>query len=128
MQEKLYYVYILAKARNSTFYTGVTHDLIRRTWEHKQGLADGFTTTHKIKKLVYFEAGTSIESAIAREKIIKKWGRAIKMEAIERQNPEWADLYYDLIGDTEAFEASKEKLSCRRMTASGQPDPVMKTG
>lgn len=108
MQEAFYFVYILAKARNSTFYTGVTNNLIRRVWEHKEGTAEGFTKKYGIKKLVYFETTSSIESAITREKIIKKWRRSIKMDAIERQNPEWADLYYELIGDTEAFTASKE--------------------
>ena len=81
---KQYYVYILAKGRNSTFYTGVTNDLIRRVWEHKQGLADGFTKKYGIKTLVYYEVFDDIEAAIWREKLIKKWRRAVKMEAIER--------------------------------------------
>jgi putative endonuclease len=91
--EHHYYVYILAKARNSTFYTGVTNNLIRRVWEHKQGTAEGFTKKYGVHMLVYYEMHTSIEEAISREKLIKKWRRVIKMEAIERMNPEWKDLY-----------------------------------
>ena len=105
--DRQYYVYILAKGRNSTFYTGVTNDLIRRVYEHKNGLADGFTKKYGIKTLVYYEQCEDIEAAIWREKLIKKWRREIKMEAIEKMNPDWRDLYDDLIG---------------------KPDPVMKTG
>ena len=90
---KQYYVYILAKARNSTFYTGVTNDLIRRVWQHKQGIADGFTKKYGIKTLVYYEICEDINTAIAREKLIKKWRRDIKIEAIESINPNWNDLY-----------------------------------
>ncbi len=97
MREHNYYVYLLAKARNSTFYTGVTNDLARRVWEHKEGVADGFTKKYGIKILVYYEHYDQIEAAIAREKLIKKWRRKIKMEAIEKMNPEWKDLYYDLM-------------------------------
>lgn len=106
MKEHNYYVYILAKARNSTFYTGVTNDLIRRVWEHKKGIADGFTKKYGIKTLVYYEHHTDIEMAICREKLIKKWRRQMKMQAIESINPEWKDLYMDLI----------------------KPDPVTSTG
>ncbi len=88
-----YYVYILAKARNSTFYVGVTNDLVRRVYEHKHGLADGFTKKHAIHHLVYYEIHDEIEHAIGREKLIKKWRRSIKMEAIEKMNPIWEDLY-----------------------------------
>jgi putative endonuclease len=91
-----YYTYILAKERNSTFYTGVTNHLVRRVWEHKQGMADGFTKKYAIKQLVYFEVHDDIETAITREKLIKKWRRAIKIEAIERMNPQWKDLYDDI--------------------------------
>lgn len=92
-----YYVYILAKARNSTFYTGVTNDLIRRTWEHKEGLADGFTKKYGIKTLVYYEIYDDINQALHREQIIKKWKRNFKMDAIERMNPDWKDLYDEII-------------------------------
>ena len=95
---KQYYVYILAKARKRTLYTGVTNDLIRRVYEHKQGLADGFTKKYGIKRLVYYEIHTDINEAIKREKLIKKWRREIKYEAIERMNLEWEDLYEGLLG------------------------------
>ena len=93
MAERQFYVYILATKRNGTFYTGVTNDLIRRVYQHKNGLADGFTKKHGIKNLVYYECFPSALEAIHREKIIKKWRRSIKMEAIEHLNPNWDDLY-----------------------------------
>lgn len=96
MKEYRYYVYILTKARNSTFYVGVTNDLIRRVWEHKEGVADGFTKKYGIKILVYYELHDNIEHAIRREKLIKRWKRSMKMQAIERMNPNWNDLYYEL--------------------------------
>ncbi len=92
-----YYVYILAKALHSTLYVGVTNDLMRRVWEHKEGVAESFTKKHHIKRLVYFEIHTSIEEAIKREKLIKKWRREIKYEAIAKENPLWHDLYETLI-------------------------------
>ena len=92
-----YYVYILTKERNSVFYVGVTTDLIRRVYEHKEDLADGFTKKYQIKELVYYEEYDDMETAIAREKIIKKWKRKYKINAIERMNPDWKDLYFDLI-------------------------------
>ena len=97
MKDHNYYVYILASKRNGTFYTGVTNELIRRIYEHKEELAEGFTKTYNVKILVYFEHCTDINAVIHREKIIKKWKCNIKMEAIEKQNPDWRDLYYDLI-------------------------------
>jgi putative endonuclease len=97
-----YYVYILAKAPRSTFYTGVTNDLVRRVWEHKQGVADGFTKKYGIKMLVYYEVAEDINAAIQREKIIKKWKRSFKYDAIQRMNPEWRDLYDDITGQTDA--------------------------
>ena len=88
-----YYVYILTKSRNSTFYVGVTNDLIRRTYEHKHGMAEGFTKQYRIHMLVYYEIHTEIEHAIRREKLIKRWRRQMKMTAIESMNPDWEDLY-----------------------------------
>ena len=88
-----YYVYILARARNSTFYTGITNDLVRRVWEHKQGVADGFTKKYGIKMLVYYEVHEDVTEAIKKEKLIKKWRRSIKYQAIGCMNPEWKDLY-----------------------------------
>jgi len=96
MKEHNYYVYILAKARNSTFYTGVTNDLKRRVCEHKEGIIKGFTKKYNINNLVYYEHYQDINEAIHREKLIKKWKRSIKMEVIERVNPNWEDLYYKI--------------------------------
>lgn len=96
LKEYNYYVYILCSRRNGTFYTGVTNDLIRRVYEHKEGLVEGFTKKYKIKMLVYFEHCNDINAAIHREKIIKKWKRSFKLDAIEKMNPNWNDLYYDL--------------------------------
>ena len=95
MKEHDYYVYILTRERNSVFYTGVTNDLVRRVHEHKEGIIGGFTKKYNVKMLVYYEYFDDIYEAIHREKkIIKKWKRSIKMNAIERT---WKDLYYDLI-------------------------------
>lgn len=96
MSEKKFYVYILAKARNSTFYVGMTSDLPRRIWEHKNNVADGFTKKYGIKNLVYYEVFNDAEQAIKREKRLKKWDRAWKMKVIEEQNPDWQDLYENI--------------------------------
>ena len=90
---KQYYVYILAKGRNSTFYTGFTENLVKRIWEHKNELADGFTKKYDVKTLVYYEVFDSYESALFREKQLKKWRRDSKMKLIENINPDWNDLY-----------------------------------
>ncbi len=97
MSEKQYCVYILASQRNGTLYDGVTSDLIKRVYEHKNDLAPGFTEKYSIHRLVYFETMDDIESAIKREKQIKKWNRDWKIELIEKNNPDWRDLYFDLI-------------------------------
>ena len=96
MTEKQYYVYILTKARNSTFYVGITSDLPKRIWEHKNEIADGFTKKYGIKTLVYYEVFDDPENAIRREKRLKKWNRAWKMRLIEEMNPDWRDLYDDI--------------------------------
>lgn len=93
---KSFFVYVLASARNGTLYTGVTSNLAKRVWEHKQGVVDGFTKKHGIKTLVYVEALADAESAIQREKTIKRWTRAWKISAIEKHNPTWRDLYDDI--------------------------------
>lgn len=92
MNEKIFYVYILAKARNSTFYVGVTSDLIKRMWEHKNNINCDFTTKYAVKNLVYYEAFQDAELAILREKRLKKYNRIWKMRLIEAMNPEWEDL------------------------------------
>lgn len=91
--ERQFYVYILASKRNGTLYVGVTSDLVKRTWEHRQGLAEGFTKKYGVKILVYYEVHESSEAAILREKQIKKWDRAWKIRLIEKGNPNWDDLY-----------------------------------
>ena len=93
---KQYYVYILAKARNSTFYIGMTSNLQKRIWKHKNDVADGFTKKYGIKMLVYYEVFDDPENAIKREKRLKKWNRTWKMQVIEDMNPEWRDLYDDI--------------------------------
>ena len=93
---KDYYVYLLANKKNGTLYIGVTNDLLKRTYEHKQNMVEGFSQRYNIHNLVYFEQTSNVESAIAREKHIKKWRRSWKIELIEKNNPEWRDLYKDL--------------------------------
>jgi putative endonuclease len=89
---KNYYVYILASKRNGTLYIGMTNDLNRRIYEHKNNLIDGFTKKYSVKTLVYYESTESVESAITREKQLKKWNRKWKLNLIEKENPEWKDL------------------------------------
>jgi len=91
--ERCYWVYILASAIGGTLYVGVTNDLVRRIYEHRMGLADGFTKKHRIHRLVYFEQYGEVEAAILREKRLKKWNRAWKIRLIEESNPNWDDLY-----------------------------------
>ena len=92
-----YFVYILASKKNGTLYIGVTSDLIRRVYEHKNDFVEGFTNKYAVHDLVYFEVTESVESAIMREKQLKKWNRAWKINLIEKSNPVWKDLYSDLI-------------------------------
>ena len=90
-------VYILASQRNGTLYTGVTSELSKRIWEHKDGATEGFTKRYGVHLLVYFELHSDMLSAIAREKQIKKWNRAWKIRLIEAMNPEWRDLWEEII-------------------------------
>ena len=92
-----YYVYILASRRNGTLYVGVTNDLIRRVYEHKNNFVAGFTSKYSVHKLVYFEPCEDFESALQREKRIKEWKRRWKLELIEKRNPEWKDLYQEIV-------------------------------
>jgi putative endonuclease len=94
---KNYFVYILASKRNGTLYIGVTNDLIRRVYEHKNDLVEGFTQKYGVHTLVYYEMFDDIENAILREKRLKKWNRKWKLELIEKDNPNWRDLYPDLL-------------------------------
>jgi putative endonuclease len=105
-----YYVYIIASKRNGTLYIGVTNDLIHRIAEHKNGLVEGFSKRYKINRLVYYEETGDITSAIVREKRLKKWRRAWKLRLIEEENPDWRDLYQDLVEDEKGtgFPPSRE--------------------
>jgi len=90
---KQYYVYMIASRRNGTIYTGVTNDILGRTWQHKNDLVEGFTKKYGVHRLVWFEMHEDINVAIAREKQIKGWNRAWKIRLIEKDNPNWSDLY-----------------------------------
>ena len=92
-----YYVYILAGKRNGTLYIGVTNNLIKRVYEHKNDLVEGFTQKYNVHQLVYFEQTSDIESAITREKQMKKWKRYWKIKLINKMNPTWSDLYGKII-------------------------------
>jgi len=87
-----YYVYMLASKRNGTLYIGVTNNLERRLYEHKNNLIEGFTNKYNVHHLVYFEDVNDIQSALQREKQLKRWTRKWKLELIEKVNPEWRDL------------------------------------
>jgi len=92
-----YHVYIMASRRNGTLYVGVTKNLVRRVFEHKSDLVEGFTQKYGVHTLVWFESTSSVEAAIRREKQIKSWKRLWKLELIEKDNPEWRDLYDGLL-------------------------------
>ena len=94
--DRPYYVYIMASKRNGTLYIGVTNDLIRRVYEHKNNLVEGFTDRYRVHKLVYWEQSENIESAIEREKQFKHWKRQWKLGLIEEHNASWEDLYEEL--------------------------------
>jgi putative endonuclease len=91
--ERCYWVYILASPIGGTLYIGVTNNLIRRVYEHRQGLVEGFTKQYGVHRLVHFEQFDDIERAILREKRLKKWNRMWKIQLIEENNPNWDDLY-----------------------------------
>ena len=95
---KLPAVYLLVSRYRGTLYVGVTSDLVQRIWQHRQGLVEGFTQRYGVHMLVWFEQHATMLDAIAREKRIKEWKRAWKLELIETNNPRWRDLYDDLLG------------------------------
>ena len=90
-------VYILASKRNGTLYVGVTSDLVQRVWQHKNDVVEGFTKKYGVHTLVYFELHDDMESAILREKRLKKWNRDWKLRLIEEKNPDWNDLYDSIV-------------------------------
>jgi putative endonuclease len=92
----MFYVYLLASRKQGTLYLGVTKDLVRRTYQHKEKVLPGFTSRYDIRRLVWFEVYDDPTNAIEREKEIKKWRRARKLDLIEKDNPEWKDLYPEI--------------------------------
>ena len=95
-KERSFWVYILASRVGGTLYIGVTSDLVRRVYEHREKAADGFTKKYDVDRLVYFERFDDAENAIRREKRLKAWNRAWKVRLIEESNPNWIDLYYQI--------------------------------
>ena len=93
----VYYVYIMASGKNGTIYVGSTSDLIRRAYEHRRGLVEGFTKRYGVTRLVYFEETQNARAAVQRERTIKHWRRTWKIALIEKTNPTWRDLYEDII-------------------------------
>lgn len=91
-----FYVYMLVNKRNGTLYVGVTSALTKRIWEHREGVADGFTKKYGVKRLVYYEVFEDAQNAIHREKRLKKYKREAKIKLIENMNPEWKDLYEEI--------------------------------
>lgn len=96
-EEKQYYVYILFSKRNGSLYIGVTNDIVKRIWQHKNKFFDGYTKNYNVDKLGYYEIFNDVNYAIAREKQLKAGNRKKKLELIEVNNPNWVDLYYDII-------------------------------
>jgi putative endonuclease len=94
--EKLFAVYLLASRPNGTLYLGVTSNLPKRVWEHREGLVEGFTREHGVKDLVWYEIHENAIAAITREKQMKKWNRLWKLSLVNRTNPEWRDLYPEI--------------------------------
>lgn len=92
------FVYIMTNKKNGTLYLGVTNDLVRRVQEHKEARIDGFAKRYGLKSLVYYEYGNSITAAIAREKQLKNWRREWKLALINERNPDWEDLYEEILG------------------------------
>jgi putative endonuclease len=90
-------VYLLASKRNGTLYIGVTSNLVQRVWQHKNDLVQGFTKRYRVHTLVWYEQCDSMEAAIAREKAIKEWKRTWKIDLIEKTNPQWRDLYENIL-------------------------------
>ena len=97
LSDRIPCVYILASQRNGTLYVGVTSDLVRRVWEHKNDLADGFTKKYGVHTLVWYEVHPTMDSAITREKRLKEWKRSWKLDLIEGVNPMWDNLYDELV-------------------------------
>lgn len=98
MMEKQAAVYLLASQRNGTLYIGVTSNLVKRIWEHQNNAVEGFTKRYDVHTLVYYEQHATMEAAITREKQLKKWNRAWKLRLVEERNPDWRDLWPEIVG------------------------------
>ena len=114
----MYYVYILASGKHGTLYIGVTNDLVRRVYEHQNDLAPGFTSRYGVHRLVWFECYDDPTNAIAREKELKKWRRDWKVNLIERENPDWEDLYTAFRGRLPTPEALLKRRGLADSVAS----------
>jgi putative endonuclease len=99
LEMKQAWVYIMASQRNGTLYIGVTSDIVRRIWEHREGVLPGFTRRYGCKLLVWYESHSNMEAAIRREKALKAWQRRWKLRLIEAENPDWNDLWLSLFGE-----------------------------
>lgn len=110
---RCWYVYLLASSRNGTLYCGVTNNLERRIWQHKNGYVKGFTSKYGVRRLVWFDTYRDVNAAILQEKRLRRWRRSWNLELIERQNPDWNDLYSDLTAS----------LLSSRPERSGEPGP-----
>ena len=119
---KQFYVYILCSKQHGTLYIGVTSDLIKRVYEHKNDFVEGFTRKYHVHRLVWYEIHESWESAGQREKQIKKWKRAWKLNLIEKNNPSWDDLYESICGWGLWIPASAGMTSLITMSTNGFPD------
>jgi putative endonuclease len=111
MLERQPAVYLLASKPNGTLYVGVTSNLVKRVWQHREGILEGFTKRYDVHKLVWFEQAETMPAVITREKQIKKWNRAWKIEMIERSNPHWRDLWPEIL----------EVARCHRHPKAGFP-------
>jgi putative endonuclease len=118
---KSFYVYILCSKRNGTLYIGMTSDLIKRIYEHKNNLLDGFTKRYSVHTLVWYEAHDNAETAIQREKQIKKWERAWKLGLIEENNPTWKDLYDDILELDSRLRGNDGQDGCSYSNGTGYP-------
>ena len=112
-KDRAYYVYIMASKRNGTLYVGFTNDLIRRIYAHQNDLAEGFTKKYGVHTLVYYEQGEDFDGVLQREKQLKEWRREWKLALIEEKNPEWKDLYPEILGalDSDFHRNGKDRTS-----------------
>jgi putative endonuclease len=123
------WLYILASQRNGTLYTGVAANLLRRIWEHLDGIIPGFTRRYGVKRFVWYEVHGEVRDAIAREKAIKRWRRAWKLALIEAENPQWLDLYETMNGGPVALNPQTCVIpdAAPKARRSGTQGPIQRT-